>query len=278
MDQALQTLYWACRQNLGFPGVIPDESSGHVSTDAILRGLGLSPPSADLSGMPGGRSESQTDGVNSVGEGPYKSPEMHRSMDHMTDGSTDATSIALVSGAHGNMPFASIPVSYGPRTNQSESMVPMRFVQRYSQGIDGQTEVALLPGEQDGMLEFNTAAYSSSSSYQFQKASQLAGLDHGAMLDGHDDTHIDGHTDPRTDVHDGPLMARHDNSMMDGHDGVMLDGHNDRAPDEHGTDWAGTPGRRVPGTLPWPGTLAAVQTDVGTVKGRLNPSRRQPKS
>ena len=44
IDQALQRLYWACREGRGFPGVIPDESNGRVSTDAILRGLGLSPP------------------------------------------------------------------------------------------------------------------------------------------------------------------------------------------------------------------------------------------
>ena len=47
IDEALQRLYWACRQGRGFPGTIPDESSGRVSTDAILRGLGLSPPSVD---------------------------------------------------------------------------------------------------------------------------------------------------------------------------------------------------------------------------------------
>ncbi|OAL19961.1 hypothetical protein AYO22_09488 [Fonsecaea multimorphosa] len=58
IDEALQRLYWACRQGRGFPGVIPDESSGRVSTDAILRGLGLSPPAVDNTRMAASRSDS----------------------------------------------------------------------------------------------------------------------------------------------------------------------------------------------------------------------------
>ncbi|KIW36275.1 hypothetical protein, variant [Exophiala oligosperma] len=44
MDVALQQLYWACRQKSGFPGKLPDESTGAVTTDAILEGLGLVRP------------------------------------------------------------------------------------------------------------------------------------------------------------------------------------------------------------------------------------------
>ncbi|KIW36560.1 uncharacterized protein PV06_11210 [Exophiala oligosperma] len=43
-DIALQQLYWACRQKSGFPGKLPDESTGAVTTDAILEGLGLLRP------------------------------------------------------------------------------------------------------------------------------------------------------------------------------------------------------------------------------------------
>jgi len=54
MDEALQRLYWACREGRGFPGAVPDESGGRVSTDAILRGLGLSPPTMDgVAGLEG---------------------------------------------------------------------------------------------------------------------------------------------------------------------------------------------------------------------------------
>ncbi|ETI22956.1 hypothetical protein G647_04751 [Cladophialophora carrionii CBS 160.54] len=61
IDEALQRLYWACREGTGFPGVVPDESSGRVSTDAILRGLGLSPPRVDNQRPSGSRSESMMD-------------------------------------------------------------------------------------------------------------------------------------------------------------------------------------------------------------------------
>jgi hypothetical protein len=43
-DAALQKLYWACRGAAGFPGQIPDESTGSVSTTDILRGMGLVTP------------------------------------------------------------------------------------------------------------------------------------------------------------------------------------------------------------------------------------------
>jgi len=58
IDEAMQRLYWACRQGRGFPGVVPDDSSGRVSTDDILRGLGLSPPQVDNAQANGGSSDS----------------------------------------------------------------------------------------------------------------------------------------------------------------------------------------------------------------------------
>ena len=43
-DCALQRLYWACRQGSGFPGKIPDESTGNVTSTDILKALGLIEP------------------------------------------------------------------------------------------------------------------------------------------------------------------------------------------------------------------------------------------
>lgn len=40
-DEALQRLYWACRRNSGFPGEVPDESKDKVTTEDILKGMGL---------------------------------------------------------------------------------------------------------------------------------------------------------------------------------------------------------------------------------------------
>ncbi|KIW68945.1 hypothetical protein PV04_04856 [Phialophora macrospora] len=51
-DTALQRLYWACRRKTGFPGRIPDESTGVVSTTDILKGLGLINPEFDEFDLP----------------------------------------------------------------------------------------------------------------------------------------------------------------------------------------------------------------------------------
>ncbi|OAP65376.1 hypothetical protein AYL99_01348 [Fonsecaea erecta] len=52
-DLALQQLYWASRRRTGFPGDIPDESKGEVSTTEILKGLGLWRPCLDEFNFPG---------------------------------------------------------------------------------------------------------------------------------------------------------------------------------------------------------------------------------
>ena len=46
-NEALQRLYWACRKGSNFPGLLPDETDGAVTTHAILRGLGLIGPEED---------------------------------------------------------------------------------------------------------------------------------------------------------------------------------------------------------------------------------------
>ncbi|KAK5437527.1 hypothetical protein LTR34_001071 [Exophiala xenobiotica] len=76
MDEALQRLYWACREGRGFPGVIPDESSGRVSANAILRGLGLDPPAVERSGPVKSHSDSLLDGVDVRSERSYHPPDM----------------------------------------------------------------------------------------------------------------------------------------------------------------------------------------------------------
>lgn len=83
IDEALQTLYWACREGRGFPGTIPDESSGHVSTDAILNGLGLTPPAVERIAATGSVSNAvpgETDGVPERSYRPPDIPSDYRSM------------------------------------------------------------------------------------------------------------------------------------------------------------------------------------------------------
>jgi len=51
-DEALQRLYWACRKKSDFPGNIPDESNGFVTTAAVLDGLGINVRDLDDMGVP----------------------------------------------------------------------------------------------------------------------------------------------------------------------------------------------------------------------------------
>lgn len=57
MDEALQRLYWACRTNSDFPGKVPDESTGVVTTEAILKGLDLEPTIENPDRPPGLRQQ-----------------------------------------------------------------------------------------------------------------------------------------------------------------------------------------------------------------------------
>lgn len=41
LDEAIQVLYSACKRSNSFPGILPPEDGGLVSTEGILRGLGL---------------------------------------------------------------------------------------------------------------------------------------------------------------------------------------------------------------------------------------------
>ncbi|KAL6242674.1 hypothetical protein RBB50_010320 [Rhinocladiella similis] len=76
MDEALQRLYWACREGRGFPGVVPDESSGRVATDAILRGLGLDPPAVERAGPIKSQSEPVLDSKSLRGQRSYQPPDI----------------------------------------------------------------------------------------------------------------------------------------------------------------------------------------------------------
>ncbi|KAK5020899.1 hypothetical protein LTS07_011364 [Exophiala sideris] len=61
LDEAIQRLYWACRRKTNFPGDVPDESTGVVTTDVILRGLRLSGPGLDGARQPPDQSERNHD-------------------------------------------------------------------------------------------------------------------------------------------------------------------------------------------------------------------------
>ncbi|KIW11306.1 hypothetical protein PV08_10606 [Exophiala spinifera] len=67
-DEAVQRLYWACRRRRDFPGDVPDESMGAVTTDAILHGLGLIGPGHEDPTVPMAAGETRKDADSSAEE------------------------------------------------------------------------------------------------------------------------------------------------------------------------------------------------------------------
>jgi hypothetical protein len=65
--EALQRMYLACRKGRDFPGTLPDETSGRVTTHAILQGLGLIGADDDESMFQDILNKSPSSGVQAVG-------------------------------------------------------------------------------------------------------------------------------------------------------------------------------------------------------------------
>ena len=241
MDQAVQTLYWACRQNRGFPGTIPDESSGSVSTDAILRGLGLTPPSARMAEELGVNAESQTDGVRLSSGRTYRGP---------SSVSEDMNSAAGVPTEEAS---ELLPQHHRPVHNQVIEERQLHLGHGIAQGVGGSEGIPMLMGYGQSyhmMMDGGTT-----DPLLMDEHNVEVGYDSLA----HPIIDRRGSGDPGQHFHGAPRPTGT-------HDGVMVDGHSD-------TDWNRQPIQRISGRLPWPGTLAAVQTE--TVLGIGGPSSEQ---
>lgn len=247
MDQAVQTLYWACRQNRGFPGTIPDESGGSVSTDAILRGLGLTPPSAEMAEELGVNADSQTDGAR---------PSLVRSYRGPSSVSEDMNSVP-------GIPTEEQPDLH-PQNNKRlvhNSVIEERQLHLghdMAQGVGANEEIPMLMGFGQ---PYHLMMDGSTTDPQL-----LNGHHVGAGYDSLAHPILDrrGSGNPGQHFHETPHSTRT-------HDAVMVDGHGD-------TDWNRQSIQLALGPLPWPGTLAAVQTE--TVRGmrrRSSAEQRPPK-
>ncbi|EXJ75558.1 uncharacterized protein A1O5_00064 [Cladophialophora psammophila CBS 110553] len=172
IDEALQRLYWACREGRGFPGVIPDESGGRVSTDAILQGLGLNPPRLDnTSTRPAG---DRVDSASDTQAQPHR-PQSYRPPDFqppnllrtkttssvMTPGSTASddrlTFVEAVTASAGQRAKrTSVMEVDGEEEDMSDGLpdgLPDSLGQQFHERMDGSVDPAVLQDEHVGLMD-----------------------------------------------------------------------------------------------------------------------------
>lgn len=246
MDQAVQTLYWACRQNRGFPGTLPDESGGSVSTDAILRGLGLTPPSAEMAEELGVNADSQTDGVR---------PSLGRNYRGPSSVSEDMNSVP------------GVPTEEQPdlHPQHNKTLVHNSVIEERQLHLGHDMTQRVGANEGIPMLMGFGQPYHLMMDGSATDPQLLDGHDVGAGYDplAHPILDRRGSGDPGQHFHGAPQSTRT-------HDAVMLDGHG-------GTDWNRQSMQRTRGPLPWPGTLAAVQTERVRGMGGSSAEQKPPK-
>lgn len=250
IDEALQSLYWACREGRGFPGVIPDESNGHVSTDAILRGLGFVPPVVERMTGAGHASNLVLDDAEDTPERSYHPPDVppHRR-------SANSSIVA-------QMPLTGTPENPTPedRIGQQEGQHDHRGLQRNASihgpglvSLDPQLRLAMesdidsvmFHDGQTGRVNADPARSSASGIPNFRPPIQMKD-GQGYGLGGFD------HKDQESGV---------------GADHVPLINEDDR--------WEDQPETKPGEMLPWPGTLAAVsRNDRPDSSGFHPPSTR----
>ncbi|EXJ79784.1 hypothetical protein A1O3_08068 [Capronia epimyces CBS 606.96] len=232
MDEALQRLYWACRENRGFPGIIPDESSGRVSTDAILRGLGLSPPPVERLGL----GTTQSDSALDVGRGSerlYQPPDIQSDRTSRTStSSSKPTPISMV--REGRLVMGErVPVPEGPGLQPQISPTQAQpgcelpsLPPQMSEAVDGSMDPAMLQDADLALMNLDRAMYPEA--MHFQPGEQLA--------------QHDRRTPPQIDH--TPLQTQNSQEA-----GIVP---------SQGAEWEGQRELQGAGMLPWPGTLAAV--------------------
>ncbi|KAL2401340.1 hypothetical protein ABEF93_005176 [Exophiala dermatitidis] len=234
IDEALQRLYWACRQGRGFPGVVPDETNGRVSTDAILRGLGLSPPPVDRLGLGTTQSDSALDGVERQAERSYRPPDIQTDrLSRPSTSSSRPTPIPIVSddrsilgdGVQG-MEGQGLSAQRMPVHNQP-SRDSTNLPQPFPETVEGTIDPGMLQDGDMDMINLDRAMYSDVDAMQFEPAERLAG--HGEQT---------------------PAQI--------GHNTLRPQPSQDGAIPGHDSGWHGQRGFQATGPLPWPGTLAAV--------------------
>lgn len=250
MDEALQKLYWACREGSGFPGAIPDESSGRVSTEEILRGLGLSPPAMERSGPVTTQSESALDGGHPPSQRSYQPPDIQpkivprpsisipssndtpQSMlqdDQMVDGVDGADGVDDVQGVDGVDGVSESEEGDKRRPSMLRRPQPdgdsAGQGQSFSENLDGSIDPAILPDGDVGMMDLQSPMHPPMNSTQFD-----------------------------VDDRRGSTQSRRGPSMRDGMQSNVFGASGQQG-------WGGQTQDVDGETLPWPGNMAAVYND-----------------
>lgn len=254
MDEALQRLYWACREGRGFPGVVPDESSSRVSTDAILRGLGLDPPPVERAGPIKSQSESVLDSRIVRGQPSYQPPGIpprlaprpsRQSSDQiplsplgkddmgdgveLLDGRDGVDGVDGVDGASDSDEMDSVSQGMGPE--HQTAAIPAAISQGFQPPPDDPLDASMLLGGNVAMMNLQSPMYSQMAPMDFQSTAALGG-------------------------HAGQAAMR---TTQQQHSGIQA---NVFTPGSQ-AGWTAERTAAVDGdTLPWPGNLAAVYRDT----------------
>ncbi|EXJ80403.1 hypothetical protein A1O1_08547 [Capronia coronata CBS 617.96] len=235
IDEALQRLYWACREGRGFPGVVPDESGGRVPTDAILRGLGLTPPPVERLGLGTTQSDSALDGIERGSEPSYRPPDVQS--DRLSRASTSSSRPTPRSVVSEDRPIMGDGVSGldgpGLRTQRLPTQTQpghssVNLSHQFSDGMDGAIDPVMLQDGEMDMMSLGGAVFPEVDSLHFQPSEQTT----------------------QTDEQPPPPSSHTPMQSQSSQDVGMMS--------SHGSGWAIQRGLQPAGTLPWPGTLAAV--------------------
>lgn len=234
IDEALQSLYWACREGRGFPGTIPDETNGHVSTDAILRGLGLIPPAVDRVAGAGSASIIPSDDADGVLVRSYHPPDV--TSDHR---STNSPYVAQMPSA-GRSGGPALNDGIGQQENYSQGRGFQRHTlshhhlgadgvdPRLRAPLDGDFDPAIFNDDHDGTMDVDLVGSSEGSTPSLHPPKQWK--------------QSDGHRARGMNHENQQSSSRRDSSMLN----------------SENPDWGSGTVPKASETLPWPGSLAAV--------------------
>ena len=183
IDEALQRLYWASREGRGVPGIVPDESSGRVSTDAILQGLGLSPPALERIGS-SGRSDSTPDGTEPSAERSYQPPDL-QSEDSCRAPAAPSGPAPLSLTAKNINTMVDGMSSQAQRGGQRPSRTvadgeqlnaPLRRRQQVQEAVDMENNPSMLQDGHVSLMDLDPAVYPDVNANGFQGGGQLDGF------------------------------------------------------------------------------------------------------
>lgn len=234
IDEALQSLYWACREGRGFPGTIPDETNGHVSTDAILRGLGLIPPAVDRVAGVNSASTIPSDDVNGVPLRSYHPPDV--TSDHR---STSAAFVTQMPST-GRSGAPALEDGFGQQETHSQGSRFQRHpLSHHHLGSDGVDPRLRAPLDDD----FDPAIFSDD--HDGIMDVDLVGSSEGSTPSLHPPTQW-----KRSDSYRTRGMNHENQQSSSRQDSSMLNSEN--------PDWGIGTVPKASETLPWPGSLAAV--------------------